>query len=276
MSNLHSAAVAAKAEETSRNGEARDQRLHAMDYLEYAYLQSGRVAEAKRVRDEMRALPPIAGLTLTGNYATEAIPARYAVELGNWKEASELRADETAVPWAQAITWMAVGIGSARSGDAVRATQAEQKLAALRDATAAKGDSYWANQIEVQRREVAAWIAEQAGNHAEAIEGIRAAAELEESMDKHAVTPGAITPAREMLAHLLLQSQPKESLAEFEAVLKVAPNRFNALYGAASAADRAGDPELAAKYFRQLTEIAVGDERPELATARKKISVAMK
>ena len=103
---------------------------------------------------------------------------------------------------------------------------------------------------------------------------MRTAAELEESMDKHAVTPGAITPAREMLAQLLaLDHHPAEALAEYEAVLKVAPNRFNALYGAATAAEIAGNPGAAARYFRKLTEIAAGDERQELVTARKKVTL---
>src|SRR5712692_1238796 len=88
--NRKSAEVAAADEKTSTNGEARDQRLHAMDYLEYAYLQSGRVAEAKMVLDEMNALKPAGGLTLTGDYALTAIPARYATELRYWKEASKL------------------------------------------------------------------------------------------------------------------------------------------------------------------------------------------
>lgn len=276
-SNSTSAAVAAKAEETSKNGEARDQRLHAMDYLEYAYLQSGRVKQAKSVFEEMKSLPPVSGLTLTGNYAAAAIPARYAVELGNWKDASKLQVDETGVPWAQAITWMAVGIGNARVGDLDRAKQAERTLASLREAIAAEKNIYWSNQVEVQRREVAAWIAEQSGNHDDAVSGMRAAAELEESMDKHAVTPGAITPAREMLAQLLLlQNQAKQAVAEYETVLKVAPNRFNALYGAATASDQAGDALAASNYFRKLTQVAVGDERPELVTARKKITLAMK
>jgi tetratricopeptide (TPR) repeat protein len=248
-----------------------------MDYLEYAYLQSGRVKQAKSVFEEMKSLPPVSGLTLTGNYASAAIPARYAVELGNWKEASKLQVDETGVPWAQAITWMAIGIGNARVGSLDRAKRAERTLTSLREAIAAKENTYWSNQVEVQRREVAAWIAEQSGNHDDAVSGMRAAAELEESMDKHAVTPGAITPAREMLAQLLLlQNQAKQAVAEYEMVLKVAPNRFNALYGAATAADLAGDPLAASNYFRKLTQVAVGDERPELATARKKITLAMK
>ena len=100
------------------------------------------------------------------------------------------------------------------------------------------------------------------------------AAELEESMDKHAVTPGAVTPAREMLGQLLLeQKHPQQALEAFEAVLRVAPKRFNALYGAASAAEAAGDAAIARKYFQQLIEISVSDERPELVQARAKVSV---
>ncbi len=84
-------------------------------------------------------------------------------------------------------------------------------------------------------------------------------------MDKDAVTPGAITPAREMLAELLLAgNQPQQSLAEYEAVLKVAPNRFNAVYGAARAAQASGNEEIAKRYYQKLTEISPGDERPKL------------
>ncbi len=271
-SNLKSAELAAAAEATSKNGEARDQRLHAMDYLEYAYLQSGRVNQAKAVLDEMNSLPPVPGLTLTGNYGSFAIPARYAIELGKWEQASQLRVREESVPWAQAITWTAIGIGSARSKNPERAVEAEQKLAALRDAIAKQNNSYWSNQVEVQRREVAAWIAEQSGKAADALQSVHSAAELEESMDKSAVTPGAITPAREILAELLLlEHHPKDSLAEYQTVLKIAPNRFNALYGAAKAAEEAGDAITASNYFRKLTDVAVGDERPELKTARQKL-----
>ncbi len=273
-SNLKSADLATKDEAASANGEARDQRLHAMDYLEYAYLQTGRISKAKSVLDEMNSLQPIPGLTLTGGYANAAIPARYALERGDWQAGSALQPASDTVPWAQAITWMAIGIGSARSGKLDRAAEAEHTLATLRD-SAASQNQYWSNQIEVQRREVAAWIAEKNGKSWDAIASMRSAADLEESMDKHAVTPGAITPAREMLAELLLlrHNRPDESLAEYQAVLKLAPNRFNALYGAASAAEASGNTAVANQYFRKLTEIAVGDERPELVSARKKISV---
>ncbi len=273
-SNLRSAQLAAAAEPTSTNGEARDQRLHAMDYLEYAYLQSGRVHQAKAILEQMRSLPPLPGLTLTGDYALAATPARSAVELGNWAEASSLKVREEGTPWAQAITWVAIGVGAARSGNLERAAQAEQTLASLRDVTEKQNNTYWSNQVEVQRREVAGWIAQASGKGPDAIAQLRSAAELEESMDKHAVTPGAVTPAREMLAEVLHQQKhPQDALAEYQAVLKVAPNRFNALYGAASAAEATGNAQAASEYFHKLTQIAVGDERPELATARKKITV---
>jgi hypothetical protein len=271
-SNLKSAELATKDEAASANGEARDQRLHAMDYLEYGYLQSGRVSQAKAVLHEMNSLKPIPGLTLTGGYANAAIPARYALERGDWEAGGMLQPASDTVPWAQAITWMAIGVGSARSGKLDRASQAEHTLATLRDAAAQ--NIYWSNQIEVQRREVAAWILEKNGKTSDAMASMRSAADLEESMDKHAVTPGAIIPAREMLAELLLlHHRPDESLVEYQAVLKLAPNRFNALYGAASAAEASGNATAANQYFRKLTEIAVGDERPELVAARKKIGV---
>lgn len=271
-SNLRSAEIAAAAEVGSKNGEARDQRLHAMDYLEYAYLQSGLVQKARGVVDEMKSLAPVPGLTLTGDYASAAIPARYAIELGDWEQASNLHVPERGVPWAQAISCAAIGVGSARSKNLERAHQAEQNLAELRDATEKQNNAYWANQIEVQRREVAAWIAEQSGKPEEALTQARSAAELEESMDKHAVTPGSVTPGREMLAELLLlEHRPKDALAEYQAGLKVAPNRFNALYGAGRAAEASGDAVAARSYYQKLTQVAVGDERPELKAARQSL-----
>src|SRR5216683_7386955 len=248
-SNKRSEKLAAEAEASSTNGEARDQRLHAMDYLAYAYLQSERVKEAQAVHAELNSLTSVAGLTLTGDYALAAIPARCTIELGNWKQASELQVRKEGVPWAQAITWAAIGEGSARSGNLDRAAQAEQTLALLAANIAKQNNAYWSNQVEVQRREVAAWIAEEGGKSTDAIATMRSAAELEESMDKDAVTPGAVTPGREMLAELLLlENHPRESLTEYEAVLKVAPNRFNTLKGAARSAQASGNVAVARRY----------------------------
>ncbi|MDP9161513.1 MAG: hypothetical protein M3O09_14940 [Acidobacteriota bacterium] len=274
-SNDHSKLSATQAETTSTNGEARDQRLHAMDYLEYAYLQSGLDRSAKNIVDEMKSLRPVTGVTRTGDYATSAIPARYAIERRDWKQAAELKPDQTAVPWAQALTWAAVGEGAARSSNSDRAKAAEQSLLSLRDKAAAMKNDYWASQIDVQRQEVSSWISEVTGDHEAAIVNMKAATELEESMDKDAVTPGPISPGREMLAELLaMNGQAAQALAEYEAVLRLAPNRFNALYGAAASAESAGDATKAAEYYRKLAAVAKGEERPELLTAKRKLTVA--
>ncbi len=271
-SNIRSAEIAKADEAKSKNGEARDQRLHAMDYLEYAYLQTGQVKQAKAILDEYRGLQATEGLTLTGNYAMGAIPARYAIELRQWKDASELKPLTDGVPWSRALVWEAIGEGSARAGNLDRAKEAESKLAELRE-EAAKANSYWSKQIEVQRREVSAWITAQSGKKEEALEKMRSAADLEESMDKDAVTPGAVTPAREMLAYLLEdQKRYKEALAEYEVVLKAAPKRFNALYGAAVTANRSGNDAATMRYFRELTETAKSDERAEVKTAKAKLA----
>jgi hypothetical protein len=273
-SNLRSKDLAANAEQTSTTGEARDQRLHAMDYLEYAYLQTGRVKQARAVLEEMESLKPVGGLTFVGDYANAAIPARFTVEMSDWKSASALKVRAAGEPWAQAITWNAIGVGSARIGNLERASHAEQTLDALRAAASKLNNLYWANQIEVQRRELAAWILVQSHKGADAIAVMRSAADLEEGMEKDAVSPGAVTPAREMLAELLaLENRPAEALAEYEAVLKIAPKRFNAVYGAARAAEAAGNAETARNYFRKLTQFAVGDERPELLAARTKVQL---
>ncbi len=274
-SNVKSAQMAADAEVTSKDGEAREQRLHAMDYLVYAYLQSGRVKQAEAVLTEMNSFPPISGTSFIAGYANAAIPARCAIELRDWKRAAGLQAQATGAPMVRAITWNAIGIGSARTGDLVRAAEAEHALASLAELASTQHDAYTSNQVEVQRREVAAWIAEKSGKSADAIAMMRSAAELEESMDKSGVTPGVVTPAREMLAELFaLDRQPAAALVEYEAVLKTAPNRFNALYGAASAADAAGNSASANLYYKKLSEIAVGDERPELVTTRKRINTS--
>jgi tetratricopeptide (TPR) repeat protein len=168
---------------------------------------------------------------------------------------------------------MAIGVGSARTKADARATEALNTLATLHEQASKMNNTYWSNQIEVQRQEVAAWIAQSSGKNEEALKQIRSAVELEESMDKHAVTPGAVIPAREMLAQMLvLNDKPKDALVEYETVLKVAPNRFTALYGAAAAAESAGQMQAARTYYEKLAQVAPGEQRPEQKTARQKLT----
>src|SRR6266567_9271418 len=132
-------------------------------------------------------------------------------------------------------------------------------------------DYDWSGSIGAQWEAATALIAWAEGNKAEGIRLLRMAADHEDAVDKHPVTPGALLPVREMLADLLLQNgAASDALKEYEAVLKAAPRRLNATAGAAKAADNAGDKTKARAFAMQLRDIANNAEtsRPELEWAR--------
>lgn len=250
-SNVRSAA-AAKAE---GNGQ---EQAHAMDYLVYAYLQLGQDAQAQRVVAETMSLA-VNPAVFIGPYALAAMPARYAVERGAWDEAVALQVRITKFSFPDAITHYARGLGFVHLNDLASAAQESTQLAALRDALAEKKDTYWSNQVEVQRLGVDAWIAFERGNRDDALKSMRAAADLDDSMEKHIVTPGAIVPARELLGDMLREAgRPAEALAAYDASAKREPLRLRGLYGSAKAAAAAGDRERARANYEKLASLANG------------------
>ena len=148
------------------------------------------------------------------------------------------------------------------------------RLQRLRDQVQSAGNSYWATQIEVQRLSVNAWLALADGNADQAMQVMRQAADLEASTDKHAVTPGEILPAQELLGDMLLEfDQPAAALTAYETTLARGPNRFNAIYGAAVAADATGNAAQARQYYQALSDMCADAEtdRPRLAAARARL-----
>lgn len=236
--------------------------LHALDYLAYAHLQRGEHAEAERVLATLEGLQGPFQNEIAVPYTFAAVPARLALERGRWTEAARLEPRRPAsYPWdrfpaIEAITHFARGLGAARSGDAEAAHGAAETLEVLRD-LAAESSAYWAQQVEIQRLATAAWASLAAGEREGALEAMRRAAALEASTEKHPVTPGEVLPARELLADMLLaMERPEEALAEYEAALQRSPRRFNALYGAARAAELAGRTDTAAARYASLVELA--------------------
>jgi len=274
-SNLASAAAARDYEIKMKMDATWDQRLHAMDYLEYAYMQTGQEAEARRLVEEAATITKVRAGGLVSDYALAAIPARFAVERQEWSEAAALTPRTTALPAAEAISWWARALGAARLGRANEAQQAIEKLEALKaklDASSAADAKYWAGQVEIQRLSASAWLAHAQGKDEEALRLMRSAADLESSTEKHAVTPGPVLPARELLGDLLLDTkQPALALGEYEKSLTSSPNRFHAVYGAAQAAEASDQPEIAKKYYAKLVEICghCGADNPGLKRARK-------
>jgi len=265
-------------------GGAWDQQLHAMDYLAYAYLQGAQDHEAKQVLDEASAIHKVQPENLTSAYALAAIPPRYALERRRWAEAAALELEPAWFPWSRypwpaATFYSARGLGAARSGHPADARKDLERIEALGKWFTDAQQSYWADLVEIMRREVAAWSARAEGKNEEALRLMRSAAELEASTDKHNVTPGPILPARELLGDLLLElKQPAQALGEYEAALHDAPDRFNSLYGAARSAELAGQPDKARTYYAKLVEVskAADGDRPELRHAKAKTLVASK
>jgi hypothetical protein len=276
-SNLAAEASAKRHASEARMTGAWDEQLHAMDYLMYAYLQGCQDLNARGVLDELNGITRTQPVNFKVAYAFAAVPARYALERRDWPAAAHLELRPADFPWGEfpygaAITHFARAIGAARSGDTATARESIDKLTAVKKTLAGSKENYdWSTQVEIQRLAAAAWLSRAEGNNAEAVRLMRSAADLEDSTEKNPVTPGPVLPARELLGDLLLEvGQPADALKAFETSLSNSPNRFNGLYGAARAAELSGNPQAAAKYYRQLVrQCGPADlARPELQKAK--------
>ena len=265
----------AQAQRLHGGGGAFDQ-LHAMDYLVYAYLQQAKDTSARKALAEMEDITRLDENQFAAAYAFAASPARWALERHDWRAAAALEIKPAWFPWnrfrnAEALVHYARAIGAARAGEVRAARRSTNEIAAIRRAMPLTRDYDWSGSIGAQWEAATALIALAEGKKYEGLRLLRLAADHEDAVDKHPVTPGALLPVREMLADLLLENGAAlESLKEYEVVLKTAPRRFNATAGAAKAADKAGDKTKARSYAMQLREIAnnVEASRPELEWAR--------
>ena len=234
-SNLASAEKARAYNERMKPGTTAFDELHAVDYLVYAYLQQGKDELARALVDKTNRVKALDNpSSFAALYAIGAVPARYALERRAWRDAAALTVPATfswdKAPYAEGNLHFARGIGAARSGQLPIARDAMSRLAAIRQVLLDQKNSYWADQLEIQRLAVAAWIARAEKKDDEALKLARAAADLEASTEKHPVTPGAVIPARELLAEMLLESgKTADAAVELGRVLRDAPNRRNAM-----------------------------------------------
>src|SRR5262245_25281512 len=267
--------VAASAAEKDRGNP--DDRMHALDYLVYGYLQQAQDGEAKKIVDEARGImTDLAARNYnsgraTAAFAMAAIEARWTMERGRWAEAAAIEPRPTRFPQTDAMIHFARAIGAARTGNAAQARAEADNHGNLREMLQQNKDAYWAEHVEIQRRAAAAWTARAEGKSDEALSLMRTAAELEATTEKHNISPGPIALARELLGDMLLDMrEPAKAVAEYETALTASPNRFKALHGLGRAAELAGDPDRArAAYGKLLTIAAAADgTRPELAQAK--------
>src|ERR1700719_1459442 len=248
--------------------------VHTMDYLEYAYLQTAQDRAAKEVVDELTSFRQSAAQSLPTAYAVAAIPVRYALERRDWHAAASLSAPAIGFPlerfpWAEAMIAYARALGDARTGNIAGAEAEIGRLQSL-EGKLKGNDTYWVNQVEGPRLAGGGIVAHVRGDDNKAGALVRAAADLDATMDKHPATPSSVLPARELLADLLLElNQPAAALVEYRAMLRTDPNRFRSLLGEARAAKQTGDSAAAHGAYSRLVALSkpAGPARPELAEA---------
>ncbi len=277
-SNVAAAAAA------RRQGQAAEE-LHASDYETYAYLQTGQDEAAARIvntlpeiesRFDPKALLIGAGPPSAGYFALAAIPARFALERQDWRQAEKLALRETPFAYTDATTWFARGLGAARLRHAAAAKKAATALSQIQERLSKVNERYWAQQVEIQAIAVSAWSALAVGKNEEALRQMELAANMEDGTEKSVVTPGPLSPARELLGEMLLKmKKPTQALAQFEATLQKEPRRFRSLYGAARAAQLSGSRDLSQKYFGELLTVCAHSDkpgRPEIREAREALA----
>jgi tetratricopeptide (TPR) repeat protein len=238
----------------------RASKAHAADYMVYAYLQQGRDEAARSVLNEIGLDVSGSGdgsqIGTLGGYNAVAMQARFALERDDWKTASTLPVLTNQPAFVQAITRFSRALGAAQTGNASGARAEINELNALVEKLNAAKDPYWPIVVDAQRMAAEAWVAHAEGKHAEALKLAADAAEKEETVEKHPVTPGPLIPARELLADILMvHKKPAEALAAYEATLKKEPNRLRTLAGAVRAAKAAGKADIAEKYTAEVKKL---------------------
>jgi tetratricopeptide (TPR) repeat protein len=257
------------------------QEVHAIDYLVYAYLQMG---DNKKAREQYEYLKTMKNVNPEGMFAIAypfaAVPARISLENKDWKSAAGIEVHESNVdfenfPWQEAIVHYARGLGGCRSGDLDLAQGEIEKLKALHEKLVEEKSDYFANQVLIQIKTCEAWLALGNGDQELALQIMREATDLENGTNKHPVTPCEVLPAAELLGDMLMiLDQPDEALRAYEENLRMRPNRFNSLHGAALAAQASGDREKAREYYGELVSLGEGnaEQRKELLTAEAQLS----
>jgi tetratricopeptide (TPR) repeat protein len=271
QANLKSVALASQSNAMYMHGHE----LHAMHFLLYAYLQTGQDEAAQQIVTKAKQIVATApkngndsGMLEYYGFAAAHFPALYDLEMRHWSDAAALEPAANASPHLQMITYWARTIGSARMGD-VQATRANaKKFDEAIEATRKSKYAYMLDGPNSSRGEVEAWLAFAEKNNDEALRQMREVADTQDKLGKAEVD----IPAREMLADMLLElNQPENALVEYEKSMKIDPNRFNGLAGAAQAAQAAHQPQKANSYYAQLLkncDDGSHSDRPELGRAK--------
>jgi tetratricopeptide (TPR) repeat protein len=257
---------AAEVDEHASACERVDHTLHAMHFLTFGLVQTGQLKAAREIVAHAKKVP---GQWTGGDKCgdTGELPlAVYALETGDW---DGIKALQPGSGYAE-ILWLAKGVAAAQSGDTAGAKEAEDKFIKMREAHAKHSHHAGDSGPEALRLVVVAWEYHHDGRKHIGVDQMRKAADMQQRVGG---SESVFKPIREYLADMLLMDgRTQEALKEYQAVLEKHPRRFNATYGAGTAAFEAGNRDLAKKYYAELMTFAHGEERPEMATAKKRLA----
>jgi hypothetical protein len=210
---------------------------HALDYMMYGYLQLGEEDKARDTLERVRAVRQMPSDAASA-YGLAAAQARFVLERARWEEAAGLERDYPEVidwarfPESQALFAYARGVGAAHLGNLDQAEEEAARIERYVSALRAAGSDYWAYMTEALGEAVRALVLYERDESEAALTRMRAAADLEDSMEKHPVSPGEVLPVRELYAALLLrEGRTADAVDAFEASLARTPQRRNALEG---------------------------------------------
>jgi len=253
--------------------------FHALDYEVYAMLQLGNDVGAQKIVNSIDTISTPLSVAATTAYALAAMPARIALEDHQWAAAAALALPDTSkFAWKKFPQWeglihYAKGLGAGRSGNKKVAESSLFRLTTLQTQLGNTPQTkYWYDQMEAQKTTITAWMTFADGKKDEALVLMRKAADLEDSTVKNPVSPGELLPARELLGDMLMEiNKPVDAIAAYEQSLENRPNRFNSLYGAGYAAEKAGDTKKKTLYYSQLLTVVgtTASTREQLDHARK-------
>src|SRR5271169_1482402 len=272
-SNLASIAATRKTAAMHMGGEGHQ--FHAMDFLFYAYMQSGREADAQALLDQINKMPAMHdmyGLGFDPHLAAEAhLAALYPLEMRDWASAAALPPANVPATAENSFTYWAKAIGSAHLHHAEEVRQDVNAIEAIHQKFVSENKKDFAEATDNDLKQAQAWLAFSEGKYDDAVEGLRPIADKEDALGDE---PQGI-PTREMIAEMLLEAKrAQQALVEYQTDLKFNPNRFNGLYGAARAAEEAGKQSEANEYYAMLVKICDGGSstRPELSRAKQLVA----
>jgi tetratricopeptide (TPR) repeat protein len=252
---------------------------HYNAFLDYGYLQQGRVADARRLlaacRDQVRPGSTRPQDLDPDTYSFISMWSRYLLDTQDWSgQVASWDVDPGEAPAPRLSFWFTRAFGAARQADTTARRRAFAAFELARHDIAAiiaqSGVPPAPDQREFLMRAEVLRL-ELVGSIDGSLDTLRQAVALERGMAYAFGPPFVNEPADELLGtQLLAAHRPNEARRAFEAALARTPGRASVLLGLARAAAASGDRAAASRHYAALAAIwhAADPDLPDLKEVR--------